>query len=66
MFSKVISEEGGEADGCTETVKVSQEWIYCDVCIVYDPGCLPDHLAGLFDGSFLYGSRDYAYCIWTH
>ena len=30
---------------------------------IYGSGCLSDYLAGLFDGSFLYSSRDYAYCI---
>ena len=37
--------------------------LYYYVCIIYGSGCLSDYLAGLFDGSFLYSSRDYAYCI---
>mgnify|MGYP006929004354 CR=1 FL=1 len=44
-------------------LKISQEWLYYYVCIIYGSGCLSDYLAGLFDGSFLYSSRDYAYCI---
>ena len=37
---------------------------YIIMSVIHSPGCLSDYLAGLFDGSFLYSSRDYAYCVW--
>ena len=37
--------EGGEKDGCIETVKAGKKRIYCYVNFIYDPGNLPDHLA---------------------